>query len=108
LLAKLKSESRTFSGLRHELEPDLTVTVLLCCSIALCEMHIESNSKDTSRAWLLAHGFLNRLRSQVFLQPLMGAIPAVVLTQSQGGSALKICFNTIAVLFILEVCDGHP
>ena len=31
----------------------------------------------------------------------MGAIPLVVLTQ--GGGALNVCFNTIAVLFITEV-----
>ena len=40
---------------------------------------------------------LGVLRSHFFLLPLMGAIPVVVLTQ--GGSAMAICFNTIAILF---------
>ena len=62
---------------------------------------MERHSKELGPGWQLALNLLNRLRSQVFLQPLMGAIPAVVLTQ--GGSALNICFNTIAVLFITEV-----
>lgn len=53
------------------------------------------NIDELSVFWQYALGFLNRLRSQFFLQPLVGAIPCVVLTQ--GGSALDICFNTIAV-----------
>ena len=68
------------------------------CSVMLCEMHIEIHKERLSPAWHIAFGVLNRLRSQFFLQPLMGAIPCLVLTQ--GGSALSICFNTIAVLFL--------
>lgn len=67
----------------------------------LCEMSVDSKKDDLSQGWQLALAFLGRLRSQILLAPLMGAIPAVVLTQ--GGSSLAICFNTIAVLFITEV-----
>ena len=63
--------------------------------ITLCEIAMERNVKELPVFWHYALGFLNRLRSQIFLQPLVGAIPCVVLTQ--GGSALDICFNTIAV-----------
>ena len=69
--------------------------------VALCEMQERRNAKELSPGWLLALNILNRLRSQLFLAPLMGCIPSVVLTQ--GGSALNIAFNTIAVLFITEV-----
>ena len=67
----------------------------------LCEMSIDSKKDDLSQGWLLALTALGRLRSQILLAPLMGAIPAVVLTQ--GGHSLAICFNTIAILFITEV-----
>jgi hypothetical protein len=56
------------------------------------------NIEELSIFWQYALGFLNRLRSQIFLHPLVGAIPCVVLTQ--GGSALDICFNTIAVRLV--------
>ena len=62
---------------------------------ALCEIAMDRNIKELPVFWQYALGFLNRLRSQFFLQPLVGAIPCVVLTQ--GGSALDICFNTVAV-----------
>ena len=68
---------------------------------ALCEMAIQRHIKELSPGWQLALHLLNLMRGQIFLHPLMGAIPAVVLTQ--GGSALNICFNTLAVLFITEV-----
>jgi hypothetical protein len=44
---------------------------------------------------------INRLRVQLFLWVLFMAVPFVIL--SQGGSALQICFNTLAVLFLAEV-----
>ena len=69
--------------------------------INLCEIGMDRNRKELSIFWQYAFGFLNRLRSQFFLHPLVGAIPCVVLTQ--GGSALDICFNTIAIMFITEV-----
>jgi hypothetical protein len=65
---------------------------------ALCEMAAARGVKELSPGWQLALGLLNRLRSQLFLAPLMGCIPTVILVQ--GGSALSVCFNTIAVLFI--------
>jgi hypothetical protein len=69
--------------------------------MALCEMQQRRNSKELNPGWLLTLNVLNRLRSQFFLAPLMGCIPCVILMQ--GGSALNIAFNTIAVLFITEV-----
>lgn len=68
---------------------------------ALCEMQKQRSLKELSSGWRLALSLLNRLRSQFFLAPLMGCIPSVILMQ--GGSALNIAFNTIAVLFITEV-----
>lgn len=59
---------------------------------ALCQMAMERNVLELSRGWQIALEMLNILRSQTFLQPLVGAIPAVILTQ--GGSALAVCFNT--------------
>jgi hypothetical protein len=61
--------------------------------ILLCELSAQRNLSELSLGWQRALAVLSRLRSQFFLQPLMGAIPAVVLTQ--GGSAMAICFNTI-------------
>jgi len=78
---------------------------------ALCTMSIErhiaaAGDPDTDASklhmrWLIALEVLGILRMQFFLLPLMGAIPVVVLTQ--GGSAMSICFNTIAILFITEI-----
>jgi hypothetical protein len=64
-------------------------------------MAMARNLQELSPLWRFALRLLNRLRTQLFLSPLMGAIPGVVLTQ--GGSALLIAFNTIAVLFVTEV-----
>ena len=47
----------------------------------LCEIAMDRNIKELSVFWQYALGFLNRLRSQLFLQPLVGAIACVVLTQ---------------------------
>ena len=89
------------------------VALLLCSCIVglsvvgeikdtlLCELAMDRHLKELSPVWRFALNVLNRLRAQLFLSPLMGAIPGVVLTQ--GGSALLIAFNTIAVLFITEV-----
>ncbi len=74
--------------------------------MALCEMAIERNKLELSQAWMIWLEILNRLRSAFFLQPLCASIPLVVLTQ--GGGALATCFNTIAILFITEVCFGKP
>eukprot|EP01043_Picozoa_sp_COSAG02_P023758 COSAG02_NODE_1277_length_13502_cov_14.551593_11_plen_434_part_00 len=76
-------------------------TALLLCSylvgltvaaeikdIALCEMAAARSIKEITPRWRFALAVLNRIRSQVLMQPLMGAIPAVVLTQ--GGSAMLI------------------
>ena len=59
-------------------------------------MQAQANGDKLSMPWKVALEVLNRLRSQFFLAPLMGATPAVVVTQ--GGHALAICFNTIAIL----------
>ena len=63
----------------------------------LCTFSIARNAKELSVGWKIALELLGILRSHFFLLPLMGAIPCVVLTQ--GGSAMAICFNTIAILF---------
>jgi hypothetical protein len=68
---------------------------------ALCTMAMARKSAELSLAWKIGLEFLGVLRSHFFLLPLMGAIPVVVLTQ--GGSAMLICFNTIAILFITEI-----
>lgn len=68
---------------------------------ALCRIAIERNVKELTIGWKIGLELLNTLRSQFFLLPLMAAVPVVVLTQ--GGSALQVCFNTIAILFITEI-----
>jgi phage terminase large subunit-like protein len=70
--------------------------ILDVCSIVLCEIQAQKNAHKLTAPWQLALEALNCLRSQFFLAPLMGATPAIVVTQ--GGSALAICFNTIAIL----------
>ena len=54
---------------------------------------IEACGQELTVAWRVALAVLDRLRSQFLLAAVMGAIPAVVLTQ--GGSAMAICFNTV-------------
>lgn len=61
---------------------------------ALCAMAIKRKVVDLNIGWQIALEALNTLRSHFFLQALLSAIPVVVL--SQGGSALEICFNTVA------------
>ena len=57
-------------------------------------MAIKRKVVDLNIGWQIALEALNTLRSHFFLQALLSAIPVVVL--SQGGSALEICFNTVA------------
>ena len=77
----------------------------------LCEIQAQKNAHKLTAPWQLALEALNCLRSQFFLAPLMGATPAIVVTQ--GGSALAICFNTIAILvrhklfFWTHACSAH-
>lgn len=53
--------------------------------IALCEMSIQRNKLELSRAWMILLEILSRLRSAFFLPLLCASIPLVVLTQVNVG-----------------------
>jgi hypothetical protein len=69
--------------------------------ISLCEMSATARAMELSLPWQVALATLGRIRSQFFLAAVMGAVPGVVLTQ--GGSAMDVAFNSIAILFIMDV-----
>ena len=75
LLAKTSIDAMsTFDWIAHFL-CSYVVGLQVCGEIkdtALCEMAMEGHLKELSLFWRGALNFLNRLRSQVFLQPLMG------------------------------------
>ena len=63
----------------------------------LCEIAVErglSRNKLTP-AWRLALAILARVRAHTFIALIMSAVPVVIV--SHGGSALQVCFNTVAV-----------
>ena len=69
--------------------------------ISLCEISATLRAKELSLPWRVALATLGRIRSQFFLGAVMGAVPGVVLTQ--GGSAMAVAFNSIAILFIMDI-----
>ena len=70
--------------------------------IFLCEK-LEERSGLSAR-WKAAFAFINRTRAHVFLSLVLMTVPAVILTR--GGSALDVCFNTVAILFLFEVVSA--
>ena len=75
---------------------------LLCDpqDIALCAIAISHAGDRLSRGFRLALTMLGGVR-WVFLPTLVGPVPILVL--AEGGDALSVCFNTIAIIFLTEV-----
>ena len=71
--------------------------------IRLCELSLEQSSsgKRALQPGLRTLGFLRRW---VFLPLLMSTVPALVGTQ--GGDALSVSLNTVAILFLAEIDNG--
>ena len=69
--------------------------------IELCLVALDRADPPLPAGWRLALRGLSIVRRYTFLPMLIMAVPAVVV--AQGGDALSICFNTVAVLFLTEV-----
>jgi hypothetical protein len=69
--------------------------------MALVDMAAQRGIEQLGTGWRIAVAAVGRFRVHFLLQPLMSAIPVIIL--SQGGGALDTCFNTVAVLFLTEV-----
>lgn len=67
----------------------------------LCAIAADRNRNELSRSWQLALALFNRFRVHVLVQCILIAVPMVILTQ--GGSALTIAFNTVAILFLTDI-----
>eukprot|EP01052_Picozoa_sp_SAG31_P024019 SAG31_NODE_2017_length_6663_cov_3.680530_6_plen_223_part_00 len=67
----------------------------------LCDIAIAQASKSLSPGWVRALQLLGGIRLWVFLPSLMNAVTCLVVVN--GGDALSICLNTIAVLFLYDV-----
>ena len=69
----------------------------------LCEFALKAIARTAPvpRAWRCAFAALNGLRLFVFLPFVLGSV--ILLVVYRGGSALAVCLNTVAVLFLLEI-----
>ena len=69
----------------------------------MCEFAIAAIRKrsEVPRGWRYAMGLLNLLRLFGFLPFILWSVIALVVFR--GGSALAICLNTVAVLFLVEL-----
>ena len=89
------------------------LTLLLCSAVTatavvgelrdieLCLVALDRADPPLPAGWRLALRGLAIVRRYTFLPMLIVAVPTVVVLQ--GGDALSICFNTVAVLFLTEV-----
>jgi hypothetical protein len=69
--------------------------------IELCNVAIAHAGSAISPGWRAALLVIGVVRRFSFLSALLIVIPTLVFTQ--GGDALQVCFNTVAILFICEV-----
>jgi hypothetical protein len=69
--------------------------------ITLCLLALDRADRPVPAGWRVALRSLAMIRRYTFLPLMVTMIPVVVLFQ--GGDALSICFNTVAVLFLAEV-----
>jgi hypothetical protein len=70
--------------------------------IELCLLAIERIPEGAlSRKWVLALSFCLELRRFVFLPAVLIIVSALVMTR--GGDALSVCFNTVAIMFLVEI-----
>jgi hypothetical protein len=67
----------------------------------LVQFALENAGENVDRGWRYGLLAVNGLRRWVFLPGLVGVIPTIVVIR--GGDALSVCFNTVAVLFTLEI-----
>jgi hypothetical protein len=76
--------------------------------ITLCAIAIAHAGDRLSCGSRLTLNLLGIVRHWVFLPALVGSVPIMVMYQ--GGDALSVSFNTIAILFLTEVtniADNH-
>ena len=78
-----------------------TAVVAELRDIKLCLLALDRADPPLPVGWRLALRGLAIVRRYTFLPALVTAVPAVVVFQ--GGDALSILFNTVAVLFLTEV-----
>jgi hypothetical protein len=69
--------------------------------IRLCTLAIEKAEKELDRAWKVGFALLFATRRWLFLPGLV--YTSAVMVVYQGGDALSICVNTIALLFLLDL-----
>ena len=69
--------------------------------IELVSMGVRQAEARLGCGWRLGLTFLNGIRRWMFLPTMLLIVPGLVLLQ--GGDALSVCFNTVAVLFMTEV-----
>eukprot|EP01043_Picozoa_sp_COSAG02_P038018 COSAG02_NODE_2899_length_7779_cov_6.028776_8_plen_444_part_00 len=78
-----------------------TSTVSEIRDIKLCSITVENCSGASSKPWLIAIELLQGVRQFGFLSFLLWLVSSMV--EMQGSDSLSICFNTVAVLFLLAV-----
>ena len=93
----------TFDSLTLLLASAVTATAMVgeFRDIELCLVALDRADPPLPVGWRLALRGLAIVRRYTFLPLLTCAVPTVVVFQ--GGDALSICFNTVAVLFLTEV-----
>lgn len=69
--------------------------------IELCQLALDRTESKVPIGWRVFLRVLGIVRRYAFLPALLCTVPALVL--AQGGDALSIAMNTVAVLFLVEV-----
>jgi hypothetical protein len=69
--------------------------------IELCLLALDRADPPLPAGWWISLRGLAIVRRYTFLPAMVVSVPMVVL--NQGGDALSICFNTVAVLFLTEI-----
>merc|ERR1712118_330245 len=70
----------------------------------LCTIAIARAGEKLSARWRFALTLLCGLRRWVFLPSLVYLVPSLVMIL--GGDVLRVCFNTVAILFLCEIDNG--
>ena len=70
-------------------------------NMALCATSIERNREVLGRLWTFSLNFCLDHRRFVFVPGVCMSVGLLVLTK--GGGALDVCFNTVSVLFLVEI-----
>eukprot|EP01046_Picozoa_sp_COSAG06_P014146 COSAG06_NODE_869_length_11861_cov_37.817463_3_plen_406_part_00 len=73
--------------------------------VLLCEIAAQRGRDQLTPKWRLMLTLFNRFRIHCFLGYIMNGAALVVLTR--GGSAIDICFNTIAIVSCSSLLTGH-